>query len=289
MLSILPAPAGLDGLWPIAVTGDIGSFAVAGTDFATLRAAPFAAFTEPVSVRENAFVSAGDAQNLRLAGVPATLVDASGEELARTGEPSSGAANVVASAGSFLVRRPWDFLRVNEAVLGALTESRIEGELSPHAHVSGILLLAPGARVLPGVYIEGVVVIGAGCKVGPNCYIRGATSIGPGCHVGQSVELKNSVLGRKTNVGHLSYVGDSVIGDRVNFGAGTVTSNLRHDGKSVCTPVLGAMEDSGRRKFGVMVGDGVHTGINTSIYPGRKIAPGASTLPASVVSRDITA
>ena len=135
--------------------------------------------------------------------------------------------------------------------------------------------------------IEGDVVIGAGCKVGPNCYIRGSTSVGDGCHVGQAVELKHAILLGKTNVGHLSYVGDSVLGEKVNFGAGTIVSNLRHDGKAHRTMVAGQLIDTGRRKFGAIIGDGVHTGIHTAIYPGRKIWPGQTTRPAEVVDRDL--
>ena len=130
-------------------------------------------------------------------------------------------------------------------------------------------------------------VIGTNCKIGPNCYIRGNTSIGDGCHIGQSVEIKNCVILSKTNVGHLSYVGDSVLGERVNFGAGTTTSNLRHDGKNHRSEVNGRVIDTGRRKFGTIVGDRVHTGINTSIYPGRKFWPDTTTLPGEIVRRDV--
>jgi bifunctional UDP-N-acetylglucosamine pyrophosphorylase/glucosamine-1-phosphate N-acetyltransferase len=101
------------------------------------------------------------------------------------------------------------------------------------------------------------------------------------------VELKNSLLLDKTNVGHLAYVGDSVLGEKVNFGAGTIISNLRHDGKAHRTMVEGELIDTGRRKFGAIIGDGVHTGIHTAIYPGRKIWPGQTTRPAAVVDRDL--
>ena len=134
---------------------------------------------------------------------------------------------------------------------------------------------------------EGDVVIGAGCKVGPNCYIRGATSIGDRCHIGQAVEVKNSVILAGTSVGHLSYVGDSILCDGVNFGAGTIVSNLRHDGKSHRSDVFGVLVDTGRRKFGTVVGAGVHTGINTSVYPGRKLWPRTSTRPGEIVARDL--
>ena len=132
-------------------------------------------------------------------------------------------------------------------------------------------------------------IIGDNCKVGPNCYIRGSTSIGDKCHVGQAVEIKNSILLPGTNVGHLSYLGDTILGEKVNFGAGTITSNLRHDGGAHRSPVEGRMVDTGRRKLGAIVGDGVHTGIHTSIYPGRKLWPKTSTLPGAIVDKDILA
>ncbi|MPN52542.1 hypothetical protein SDC9_200204 [bioreactor metagenome] len=88
------------------------------------------------------------------------------------------------------------------------------------------------------------------------------------------------------SVGHLSYVGDSVIASRVNFGAGTICSNLRHDGRTHHSPVDGVLVDTGRRKFGVIVGSNVHTGIHTGCYPGRKLWPNVSTLPGEIVRQD---
>jgi NDP-sugar pyrophosphorylase family protein len=70
------------------------------------------------------------------------------------------------------------------------------------------------------------VVIGANCKIGPNCYLRGHASIGDGCHIGQSVEIKNCLILSRTNVGHLSYVGDSVLGEVVQRDLQSEISNL---------------------------------------------------------------
>ena len=187
------------------------------------------------------------------------------------------------------IRYPWDLLRANELYVAGLTESRIEGEVHPLAVIEGVLHLGKGSRILPGVFIEGNVVIGENCKIGPNCYIRGNTSIGDNCHIGQSVEIKNCVILSRSNVGHLSYIGDSILGEGVNLGAGTTTSNLRHDGKNHRTMINGKLVDTGRRKFGAIIADGVHTGINTSIYPGRKLWPNVTTRPGEIVQHDITA
>lgn len=214
-----------------------------------------------------------------------TLIDASGQALAwKSDSPNE---NTLLATTSLLLQHSWDLLKANEDYVANLLENHILGDVHPAAHIDGIVHIGQGTRILPGVYIEGNVVIGENCKIGPNCYLRGSTSIGDGCHIGQGVEIKNSIILAKTSIGHLSYVGDSVIGHKVNFGAGTVTSNLRHDGKNHRTVVAGELIDTGRRKFGAIIGDNVHTGINTSIYPGRKIFQGASTIPGEIVKHDI--
>ena len=218
----------------------------------------------------------------RLAGV-AEFTVRDGDEIVG----SRGNGGEVFQFSGVHIRYPWDILVLNERLIAKLDTPEIAGEVSEAAHIEGVLRLGEGSRILPGVFIEGNAVIGKNCKIGPNCYIRGNTVIGDNCHIGQAVEVKNSVIGFKTAVGHLSYVGDSVLGDRVNFGAGTIIGNLRHDGKNHRSLVNGTLVDTGRRKFGAIVGDNVHTGIHTSIYPGRKLAPGSSTRPGDVVQLDL--
>jgi acetyltransferase-like isoleucine patch superfamily enzyme len=214
-----------------------------------------------------------------------TLVDASGEPLAWTGsEP--GLRSPRQAQRSFLLRFPWDLLRANESHLATLSERWIEGEVHASAVVEGILHLGKGSRILPGVFIEGNVVVGENSTIGPNCYLRGATSIGDHCRIGQSVEIKNSILLNSTNVAHLSFVGDSILGEGVNLGAGTIISNFRHDGATHRSLVDGVLVDTGRVKFGAVIGDRVHTGIHTSIYPGRKLWPGTTSLPGEIVRKD---
>jgi bifunctional UDP-N-acetylglucosamine pyrophosphorylase/glucosamine-1-phosphate N-acetyltransferase len=190
---------------------------------------------------------------------------------------------------SFAITYAWDLLRANVEAMTARKAYVQESGAHASLYVDGRLQVGKGTKILPGVVIEGDVIIGDHCKVGPNCYIRGSTSIGDKCHVGQAVEIKNSILLPGTNVGHLSYLGDSILGEKVNFGAGTITSNLRHDGGAHRSPVAGRMVDTGRRKLGAIVGDGVHTGIHTSLYPGRKLWPKTSTLPGAIVDKDILA
>ena len=201
----------------------------------------------------------------------------------------TGGVRELRATQSFVIAFSWDLLKANVEAMNSRKTYAQESGAHASLYVDGRLQVGKGTKILPGVVIEGDVIIGDHCKVGPNCYIRGSTSIGDKCHVGQAVEIKNSILLPGTNVGHLSYLGDSILGEKVNFGAGTITSNLRHDGGSHRSPVAGAMVDTGRRKLGAIVGDGVHTGIHTSIYPGRKLWPKTATMPGAIVDKDILA
>lgn len=186
---------------------------------------------------------------------------------------------------SFDLQHPWELLDLNAELIDSISEW--PGHPAIQLGDDAKVIVGEGTKILPGVFIEGSIVIGKNCKIGPNCYLRGSTSIGDNCHVGQAVEIKNSILADGASVGHLSYVGDSYLGKKVNFGGGTVTSNLRHDGTNHRSEVDGQLIDTGRRKFGTIIGDGVHTGINTSIYPGRKLGPNTTTLPGAIVSKDL--
>ena len=171
------------------------------------------------------------------------------------------------------VARPWDLLEANRILMEDL-ETDIKGEVSERATVIGKIQVAKGAKVLPGSYIIGPVIVGEESEIGPNAYVRPSTSIGEHCKVGAAVEIKNSIIMDHTKVPHLSYVGDSVIGERCNFGAGTKVANLRLDEREVQVVVDGRKVGSGRRKLGVIMGDDVKTGINSTIDVGTIIGEG---------------
>lgn len=183
---------------------------------------------------------------------------------------------------------PWDLLAANETALKELKPD-IKGDIEPGAQVRGPLALGRGSVVRSGSYIIGPVVIGERCDIGPNCYIRPATAVGDNCHVGAAVEIKNSILMAGAKAPHQNYVGDSVLGEQCNLGAGAKTANLRLNRK----PIQSMDMNTGRTKLGALVGDGVQVGINASLNVGcaigsfSVIGPGAlakGTLqPRSVV------
>jgi UDP-N-acetylglucosamine diphosphorylase/glucosamine-1-phosphate N-acetyltransferase len=186
-------------------------------------------------------------------------------------------------SGNWLdIGRPWDLLDANEYFLSCL-KPEVKGEIEPFASLKGNISIGEGTIIRNGAYIEGPVIVGENCDIGPNCYIRPGTSIGNNVRIGNAVEIKNSIIMKGTHIGHLSYVGDSIIGERCNFGAGTKVANLRNDGRTIRMRLKGKLTDSGRRKLGTVMGDDVHTGINSMINVGAVVENGVKILPGELV------
>jgi bifunctional UDP-N-acetylglucosamine pyrophosphorylase/glucosamine-1-phosphate N-acetyltransferase len=149
------------------------------------------------------------------------------------------------------------------------------------------ILMGQNVELKPGVHIEDNVVIGDNSIIGPNCYIRGDTSIGSNCRIGNGVEIKNSIIMDNSNVPHLSYIGDSIIGEHCNMGAGTISGNLRHDKMNVKILVKGEVVESDRYKLGFIAADWTKTGVGTMIYPGMILGPFSWTAPNETVNVNI--
>jgi acetyltransferase-like isoleucine patch superfamily enzyme len=194
---------------------------------------------------------------------------------------------IITEADCFPVIYPWDLLRMNEEVLALMDESSLLGEVSPLASLSGFVRLGHGSKILPGTVIEGPVVIGPNSQIGPNAYIRGATSIGANCFVGNGAEVKNSIIYNNSYISRQCYVGDSIIGTHVTLGAGTCTENHRYDGRHHVSMVRGKPINTGRTKLGAVLGDGVRTGVNTSIEAGVKIGIARTTQAGSYIGKDL--
>lgn len=177
---------------------------------------------------------------------------------------------------------PWDMLTANEHLLLDLTGEKA-GTIEENVIVKGQLILGKGSVIKSGTYIEGPCIIGENTVVGPNAYLRPGTTIGNNCHIGHAVEIKNSIIFDDTKIPHYNYIGDSVIGSRCNFGAGTKIANLRHDHGPV---KVGGMS-TGRKKFGAVIGDDVLFGINCSINTGSSIGSGTKVAPHTLVTGTI--
>jgi bifunctional UDP-N-acetylglucosamine pyrophosphorylase/glucosamine-1-phosphate N-acetyltransferase len=181
---------------------------------------------------------------------------------------------------------PWHLLEANERAL-CLKAASIKGEIEEGATILGSVIICEGARVRAGAYIEGPAYIGPKSDIGPNCYIRPFTSLGRDVRIGNACEVKNSIIMDGTHAAHQSYIGDSIIGEKCNLGAGTITANIRFDKRNVKVRVREKKLDSGRRKMGVIMGDKAQTGINVSLLPGVKVGSGAWIAPGLTVYGDV--
>ena len=269
--------------------GDWHAARLAAAGLSLADAAPAGALA--LYMQAHAWLSDACLARLAAARTPRIVRDAAGRPAAwisASPTPPDAAPVEEMDTDSLLIRYPWDILRLNEQLVAACAPAAaIEGTVSPHADIEGPVRIGRGSIVRPGVLIQGPAVIGEDCVLGPNCYIRPGTSIGDRCRIGNAVELKNSLVMPDTCVAHLSYCGDSILGRHVNLGGGTITANARHDGQTHRSAVGGVLLDTGRAKFGAVLGDGVHTGIHTSIYPGRKLWPHTWTRPGAVIQRDL--
>ena len=182
---------------------------------------------------------------------------------------------------------PWHLLDANEEILKKM-KTKIQGTIEKNVTINGTILVGKGSTIRSGSYIEGPVVIGTDSKIGPNCYIRPYTTIGNHCHVGNACEVKNSIVMNNSNVPHLNYIGDSIIGQNCNLGAGTTIANLRLDKKNIIVTLNGKKIDSKRRKLGMVMGDNVQTGINSSINIGTIIGNNVFIGPGAVIKGEIT-
>jgi bifunctional UDP-N-acetylglucosamine pyrophosphorylase/glucosamine-1-phosphate N-acetyltransferase len=177
---------------------------------------------------------------------------------------------------------PWDLLGANETMMASLKSQNL-GKVEENVVLKGAVVIGKNTVVKSGSYIEGPVIIGDDCRIGPNCYIRPSTTIGNNCHIGTAVEIKNSIVMDGTDVPHLNYVGDSVIGEGCNLGAGTKIANLRLDEQNIRVNGI----DTKMRKLGAIIGDNVKTGINCSINVGTVIGDNSFIGPGVVARGNI--
>jgi len=139
--------------------------------------------------------------------------------------------------------------------------------------------IGKGTIIEPGTYIKGPCIIGENCIVRQGAYIRGNFLCGDHCIIGHTTEIKNALFLNNAQAAHFAYVGDSVLGNRTNLGAGTKCANLRFDNKHVLVYHQEEVYDSGLRKFGAIFGDDSQTGCNSVTNPGTLLGKMAAVYP----------
>ncbi len=185
------------------------------------------------------------------------------------------------------IGRPWKLLDLSKHLLRRIEGQTILGHVEGGVRVRGPVVIEEGAEVLSGTYIWGPAYIGREAVVGPNAFIRPYSVVLRGARVGFNVEVKASIVMEDAHAAHQAYIGDSVVCEHANLGAGTILANLRFDDGNVKYRVKGVVEDTGRRKLGAIIGGYVKTGVNVSTVPGVKIGAYSWINPGVTVYRDV--
>ncbi len=165
--------------------------------------------------------------------------------------------------------------------LGVEDKPVVRGQVSSSAVIEGQVFIDDGARVEPHSYIKGPCYIGKDSEVRHGAYIRGVVFVGQNCVVGHTTEVKSSIFLDRAKAGHFAYVGDSVLGEDVNLGAGTKLANFKLTSGTVSyiDPESGLRVDSQLRKFGAVIGDSAQLGCNSVLSPGTLLFPKTAVLP----------
>ncbi|MBQ9760387.1 MAG: UDP-N-acetylglucosamine pyrophosphorylase [Clostridia bacterium] len=175
---------------------------------------------------------------------------------------------------------PWEALASISDYIKEIGATLPEEE---YDRLEGDVWIAKSATVAKTASVNGPCIIGAGAEVRHCAFIRGSAIVGAGAVVGNSTELKNCILFDGVQVPHYNYVGDSILGYKSHMGAGAVTSNVKSDKSLVVVRGEGIEIETGRKKFGAMLGDFVEVGCNSVLNPGTVIGDHANVYPLSSV------
>lgn len=159
----------------------------------------------------------------------------------------------------------WEILDgIDGFIKNEFSSGAISGNYQKHPDV----FIGKNTTVAPGALIQGPAIIGDNCVVGHGSLIRGGCILGDNVHIGHGAEVKHSVFLSGSTAAHLNYVGDSIIGNRVNISGGVILANFRFDKQKVFIRLENSKIQTNLSKFGAVVGDDCFLGVNSVLNPG---------------------
>ena len=175
---------------------------------------------------------------------------------------------------------PWEAL---DGIKSFILELGATLSADEYDHPEEGVWIAKDAKIFPSAYIGAPCIIDHGAEVRHCAFIRGNAIVGKNAVVGNSTELKNVVLFDNVQVPHYNYVGDSILGYKAHMGAGSITSNVKSDKTLVTVHIPDAPIETGRKKFGAILGDNVEVGCNSVLNPGTVVGRCSNIYPVSCV------
>lgn len=175
---------------------------------------------------------------------------------------------------------PWEALSHIKDFIAALGKTLSEEEYEKRGET---VWVHKTAKVFDSAYLGENIIIGRDAEVRHCAFLRGNAIVGEGAVVGNSTELKNVILFDKVQVPHYNYVGDSILGYKAHMGAGSITSNVKSDKLLVKVHAEDGDMETGIKKFGAMVGDGVEVGCGSILNPGTVVGKNTNIYPLSSV------
>ncbi len=178
---------------------------------------------------------------------------------------------VLPRIGAYLSAKKWDSIDLS-VYKGVIFEN------------PGMISIGDGTTIEAGAYIKGPVIIGKNCEIRHGAYIRGNVLIGDACVIGHTTELKHSILFNGAKAAHFAFIGDSIIGNGVNIGAGVKCANLRFDNQPISIQYEGKKIATGLRKFGSIIGDSSQIGCNAVLGPGTIVGKSVFCYPTLYIT-----
>lgn len=167
-------------------------------------------------------------------------------------------------------------------IISSIDKSQYK-EIKTGVYVGENVIISDSATII------GPCIIGDNTEIRVNAFIRENVIIGKNCVIGNSCELKNSIVFDSCQIPHFNYIGDSILGYKVHFGAGSITSNLKSDNSNVVLKVNNNSLITNKRKVGSIVGDNTEIGCNSVLAPGTVIGSNSVIYPLTFVRGEILA
>jgi len=179
------------------------------------------------------------------------------------------------------VKHVWEVLEKMESYLRKQKLGKIDIDIPASVYLidPGSISVGKNTKIEPGACIHGPCIIGSNCEIRHGAYLRGNVILGDHCVIGHDSEIKNSIFLNKARAAHFNYVGDSIIGNGVNLGAGMKCANARFDRLPISVLFNGKKIQTNLKKFGVIAGDNVQLGCNCVTNPGTILGKGSFCYP----------